>query len=585
MSHPWYDVGTITLTAGSTVVTGTLTGWSNPAFVRPGDALYHKADGTYVLVGEIVSVGEEVGGEIVNRNTKINLRSAWAGETLEDVAYAIMQTALIRSAIASLAADIATFTQNITLFVTGEGAPDPEYGSNGWGYFDSINNTFHIKSGGAWSAGVSIIGPPGPTGPTYAGTSTTSVALGTGSKTITTQMGLAYVVGARVRATSAANPTTHYMEGVVAAYNSGTGDLSFTSDKLGAGTGTRADWSINVAGDVGPKGDTGASFAAASTTSLAIGTGSKAFTVAAGLAYVAGQRVRASSAADLANHMEGVVASYTSTTLTLTVDRTSGSGTFADWSIGLIGAVGASGRGYLATSTTSRTLGTGSMSFTTQENLAYTIGARVRAASAANPSTHYMEGLVESYSGTALAINFDRFVGSGSRSDWTFNIAGDKGDAAYATTSTTSNTIGTGAKTFTIAAGLAYLPGTRARFASAAGVSNFMEGVVTSYSGTTIAVWVDKIGGSGTRADWNVSVAGQPGIDGLGAGTVNSALGGIELASAGAAVQLTDTAVTPGTYGGAGSVPVLTVDQKGRITAASVASLEDPVAMAIVFGA
>jgi hypothetical protein len=88
-----------------------------------------------------------------------------------------MPLALVRSSIASLAADISTFTKDITIFVSGEGPPEPSYGSNGWGYFDSINNNFHIKSGGVWGAGVSIIGPPGPAGPSYQATSASAVEL------------------------------------------------------------------------------------------------------------------------------------------------------------------------------------------------------------------------------------------------------------------------------------------------------------------------------------------------------------------------------------------------------------------------
>jgi hypothetical protein len=571
MAYPWYREGTITLTNGSATVAGTTTGWGNPAFAREGDALWVKIDGVLTPVEEIASVGS---------NTELTLRDTWEGDTIEDAEYAIVYGSLARISVASLSYDIATFTRSIIAFIAGSGAPDNGEGENGWGYIDEAAFDYYRKEDGVWVLKGSLLGDTGPAGPSYAATSTSSVAIGFGAKSFATQVGLPYLPGVRLRLSSDANPTTHYIEGVVASYDDETGALVVTSDRA-IGSGSRADWSIHIAGDVGSTGATGASFAAASTTSLAIGTGSKAFTVAAGLAYVAGQRVRASSAADLGNHMEGVIASYAGTTLTVTVDRTSGSGTFADWSIGLIGAVGATGRGYMATSATSRTIGDGLMSFTTQENLAYTEGARVRFSSAANPNTHYMEGLVDSYSGTALAVIFDYYKGSGARADWLINLAGDKGDAAYAASSTTSNTIGVGTKTFTIAAGLAYLPGTRVRFASAAGVLSFMEGVVTSYSGTTIIVSVDKFGGSGSRADWNVSVAGQPGIDGLGAGTVNSALGGIELASAGAAVQLTDTGVTPGTY----SNPAMTVDAKGRITAIESTSLEDPVAMAIVFGA
>ena len=76
---------------------------------------------------------------------------------------------------------------------------------------------------------------------------------------------------------------------------------------------------------------------ATSTTSLLIEVASKAFTVAASLGYVAGMRVRATSAANAANFMEGTVTSYASTTLTVAVDTIGGTGTLADWTItGLI---------------------------------------------------------------------------------------------------------------------------------------------------------------------------------------------------------------------------------------------------------
>lgn len=70
-----------------------------------------------------------------------------------------------------------------------------------------------------------------------------------------------------------------------------------------------------------------------STTSLAIGTGSKVFTTQASKGFIAGQPVIISSAANRANWMWGAVASYASTTLTVTVSLTGGSGTLADWDI------------------------------------------------------------------------------------------------------------------------------------------------------------------------------------------------------------------------------------------------------------
>jgi hypothetical protein len=38
-----------------------------------------------------------------------------------------------------------------------------------------------------------------------------------------------------------------------------------------------------------------------------------------------------------------------------------------------------------------------------------------------------------------------------------------------------------------------------------------MEGLVTAYSGTSLTINVSKIGGSGTHADWNINVSGEPG--------------------------------------------------------------------------
>ena len=55
---------------------------------------------------------------------------------------------------------------------------------------------------------------------------------------------------------------------------------------------------VGATGPTGATGATGPGFAASSTTSLLIGTGSKAFTTQSGLAYSSGARVRASSAAN-----------------------------------------------------------------------------------------------------------------------------------------------------------------------------------------------------------------------------------------------------------------------------------------------
>jgi hypothetical protein len=82
----------------------------------------------------------------------------------------------------------------------------------------------------------------------------------------------------------------------------------------------------------------------------------------------------------------------------------------------------------------------------------------------------------------------------------------------YGLTSSTSTLIGTGSKTFTTnfdSTAIAFTVGTRVRLAYSVTPANFMEGVITAFSGTTLVVNVDNTGGSGTYASWTVSVAGS----------------------------------------------------------------------------
>lgn len=87
------------------------------------------------------------------------------------------------------------------------------------------------------------------------------------------------------------------------------------------------------------------SFIGTSTTSLAIGTGTKAFTTQATKTFLTGTFVQAISQANSANYMYGTVTSYNSGTgvLTLDVVTTGGSGTLADWLLIMAGARGGVG--------------------------------------------------------------------------------------------------------------------------------------------------------------------------------------------------------------------------------------------------
>jgi hypothetical protein len=89
----------------------------------------------------------------------------------------------------------------------------------------------------------------------YKMTSTTSLAIGTGSKVFTTQTGKDVGVGQFVLIASDADPATNYMLGQVTAYSGATLTVNVTT--IG-GSGTLADWTIRVSGNTGAAGATGA---------------------------------------------------------------------------------------------------------------------------------------------------------------------------------------------------------------------------------------------------------------------------------------------------------------------------------------
>ena len=96
--------------------------------------------------------------------------------------------------------------------------------------------------------------------------------------------------------------------------------------------------------------------------------------------------------------------------------------------------------------------------------------------------------------------------------------AGVTGTSLVTATSVTSlDTTGTGSKTWVIQSGRGFAMGQRLRVASDDG-TKINEGVVVSYSGTSLVINVDYVSGTGTHADWNISVAGDRGSSGSGSG-------------------------------------------------------------------
>lgn len=113
------------------------------------------------------------------------------------------------------------------------------------------------------------VGPTGPqgadgvTGDKYLTTSTTSLAVATGTnKSLTVGLNLSYSEAQNIIVSYNGDTTTN-MRGTVVSYNAGTGALVFDVNTV-TGSGTFADWTINldgaqgIQGPIGPTGATGA---------------------------------------------------------------------------------------------------------------------------------------------------------------------------------------------------------------------------------------------------------------------------------------------------------------------------------------
>ena len=92
---------------------------------------------------------------------------------------------------------------------------------------------------------------------------------------------------------------------------------------------------------------------------------------------------------------------------------------------------------------------------------------------------------------------------------WNAYVATTNG-ALFNASSTTSNTIGTGAKTFTSAESTqrAFGVGSPVRVSDAAAPStNYMDGSITAYAHPSVTVNVTSIVGTGTKTSWKIAIA------------------------------------------------------------------------------
>lgn len=133
--------------------------------------------------------------------------------------------------------------------------------------------------------------------------------------------------------------------------------------------------------------------------------------------------------------------------------------------------------------------------------------------SVANYTVNYVDANMQLSQDWATKLNDEVVVGEGySAKQYALNAANYA--AALIATSTSSVLISVGSKTFTTQTNKQFQAGQTLKIVSQANSNNYMIADVTSYSGTTLIVNVTSVGGSGTLADWNISLSGVKGDTG-----------------------------------------------------------------------
>lgn len=162
--------------------------------------------------------------------------------------------------------------------------------------------------------------------------------------------------------------------------------------------------------------------------------------------------------------------------------------------------------------------------------------------------------------GAAQATGYGGGGGGGAGAVGASTVSGGSGnggvgltsDITITATSVSSVLIGTGAKTFTVAAGLSYTANQPIKISNS--VTNYMLGTVTSYTTTSLVVNIVSVVGSGTFATWSIDyiyAGGGGGGSRTTPGTGGAGGGGAGSASGGGAVGTSGTANTGGGGGGA----------------------------------
>lgn len=97
---------------------------------------------------------------------------------------------------------------------------------------------------------------------------------------------------------------------------------------------------------------------------------------------------------------------------------------------------------YKATSTTSRTIGTGDHTLTITESTqrAFGVGSPIRIADSAAPNTNYMDGSVTAYTHPSITISVTSVAGSGTKAAWSLAMSAIAGTVPVASGGTGATT-------------------------------------------------------------------------------------------------------------------------------------------------
>lgn len=375
---------------------------------------------------------------------------------------------------------------------------------------------------------------------TFNGTSTTAVAIGSGSKSFTTQPGLQFFPGGTLNIASNAS-ALNYMNGTVTSYNTTTGALVVSVLSFG-GSGTHSDWNISVSGIQGPPG---------TVTAITVAT---------------------------ANGLAGTSSGGGTPQLTLTTSITGivkGNGTSLSAATAGVDYVIPSG-------SISGNAGT----VTTNANLTGPVTSVGNATSVSNGViTEAMQLLSDNTTNNVSTSKHGYAPKAPADATKFLNGAGVYSTpvtSALIGTSTTSLAIATGTITFTTQSGLTLGAGQYVVIPSHANPANYFFGQVTSYSGTTLVVSVTVDGGSGTYADWDIFISGPGGAAGTVSTTGSPANGNLTKFSGSNSITNGDLSGDISTTGSlVATLPVVnsnvgsftcanvTVNAKGQVTAAS----------------